>query len=169
MMIPKRRLLTLIFACLCFKKSFLIKMLRFVALQAINKQIATFAFSSSSLFLFFYFLSTLMIANFLRFVFKEKRVRSVLDGFEAVHQQVSMLFKFTVVSCTQCCKRGTKLFAALIFKFTLSSIKNYTYAVLLDFLCWEVTPFCNIFIFFMYRFVVKCIVFINRITVVRQK
>ena len=27
MMIPKRRLLTLIFACLCFKKSFLIKII----------------------------------------------------------------------------------------------------------------------------------------------
>ena len=30
MMIPKRRLLTLIFACLCVKKSFLIKTLKFI-------------------------------------------------------------------------------------------------------------------------------------------
>ena len=30
MMIPKRRLLTLIFACLCFKKSFLIKTLKHI-------------------------------------------------------------------------------------------------------------------------------------------
>ena len=33
MMIPKRRLLTLIFACLCFKKSFLIKTLKHISLR----------------------------------------------------------------------------------------------------------------------------------------
>ena len=34
MMIPKRRLLTLIFACLCFKKSFLIKIIIIIIIIA---------------------------------------------------------------------------------------------------------------------------------------
>ena len=40
MMIPKRRLLTLIFACLCFKKSLLMKMNRRVEKKKKAKRIA---------------------------------------------------------------------------------------------------------------------------------